>query len=101
MKLTKLKAKAILMGRYGMLDCANNFQNGYKSKLCDACNKTDDENHRINECIKWKISNPVTLNEIFDYEKIYSNDIEDLEFASDIVLNKWDLKNGRNCMVKD
>ena len=54
MKMNKLKAKAIIMLRYGMLDCAANYENKYKSKKCNNCHTLDDVSHRINFCEKWK-----------------------------------------------
>ena len=48
-----IHAKAYMMGKYGMLDCANNFANMYGGKQCRRCGVTDDESHRINQCEKY------------------------------------------------
>ena len=54
MKLTRIKSKAIIMARSGMLDCANNYRNKYRTTQCKECNKTYDENHRINKIFQHK-----------------------------------------------
>jgi hypothetical protein len=46
--MTRIKARAIIRGRYMMLDCANDFENKYGSKKCDLCRVINDEIHRIN-----------------------------------------------------
>ena len=48
LKLSRSKARIILIARYGMLDCAANYSHSYKSKECEVCKVLDDENHRQN-----------------------------------------------------
>jgi hypothetical protein len=50
LKMSRMKCKALVMGRYGMLDCGKNYEKRYKRKNCTACDVLDDESHRINEC---------------------------------------------------
>ena len=52
-RLTSIESRALIMGRYGMLDCRANFSKGYGGKLCEACNVIDDEMHRVNFCQKY------------------------------------------------
>ena len=63
-----LHTRALIMGRYGMLKCANNFSSGHGTKKCDLCKVVDDEDHRINKCPKWGganlIDDVVTFNDI-------------------------------------
>ena len=48
MILTSIEARALIMGRYGMLDCRANFSRDYGGKLCEECKVIDDKRHRIN-----------------------------------------------------
>ena len=52
-KMTKLEAKTLIIARYGMLECGKNF-GGTHGGECSECNTYDDENHRLNDCKKWK-----------------------------------------------
>ena len=55
--LPKLIARTIIMAQYGMLECANNYANKYGSKMCRECQAVDDEDHRINYCVKYRAVN--------------------------------------------
>ena len=98
MKMSKLKSKAIIMARAGMLECAANYRNKYRTKNCRDCNTIDDECHRINVCKKYAGTNNYEKNQQFDYNLVYSDTTEDLETAAETILNVWDLANGKNKM---
>ena len=98
MKMSKLKAKAIIMLRYGMLECAANYENKYKSKKCDNCHTLDDASHRINFCERWKHINFWDSEIKIDVKQAFSEEKEDLENIALNVLAIWDLRNGKNCM---
>ena len=51
LKATKSKTKTIILARYGMLECGQNFS-GTQNKQCDNCKCIDDESHRLNYCTK-------------------------------------------------
>ena len=53
----KLKARTLMMGLFGMLDCAANYRHGYGGSYCRQCGVKDDENHRINTCVRFKDRN--------------------------------------------
>ena len=53
LKTSKHETKTIIMARYGLLECGKNFK-GTLNVNCDTCNCLDDEDHRINFCIKLK-----------------------------------------------
>ena len=44
LKCTKHEAKALLIARFGMLECGKNFK-GTMRETCDVCKVNDDENH--------------------------------------------------------
>ena len=92
--------RALIMGRYGMLSCANNFSNGYGMKNCDVCNVIDNEEHRINDCEKWKDVNRYCSNEKIVYSDIFSDDKEKCLNVVDSILSVWDLNNGKNDIRK-
>ena len=94
--LSKLQAKAIIMGRYGMLDCASNYKVKYGSKQCRECKCIDDEYHRLFKCPRW---NDITQTaEPFPWSEIYEGESEKLIIIAQKILEKWDLLNGNNKM---
>ena len=99
LKMSKLKARAIIMTRYGMLDCAKNFEGRYGKKECNVCSVIDDENHRVNDCVRWKSVNLYLSTTKADLNLVYSMERDELERIADVVLAIWDLKNGRNSIV--
>ena len=50
----KLEARALIMGMFGMLECKKNYRYGSKRETCDVCDTVDDEDHRMNHCIKFE-----------------------------------------------
>ena len=86
------------MGRYGMLQCAANFEKSYGGKNCRECSVIDDENHRINECKVWEHINLYNVNEKLDFDLIYSENTVHCIKIVERILIMWDLGNGRNTM---
>ena len=101
LKMSKMKVKAVIMGRYGMLDCGKNYENKYKNKHCVACGTVDDELHRINECVRWRNINLYDSRVKIKYESIYSNDPKKLSIMATTILMLWDIENGKNEMKVD
>ena len=98
MKLIRLKSKAIIMAQSGMLDCATNYKNKYRTTICKECSKTDDENHRINECVKYSNINNCDTTEKFDFSTVFLDTVEAMESAAQTISKIWDLTNGKNLM---
>ena len=94
----KLVARAYIMGRFGMLQCAANFSSGNGGKNCRVCKVPDDEGHRINECPLWKDINLSESHEKIDFAQINSFDMNYIMRVIRIILSMWDLGNGRNEM---
>ena len=97
-KNNKLKARAYIMGRFGMLQCAANFSNGYGGKNCVKCNVIDDEQHRINHCPEWGDINLISTNECIDFGLIYDDDDDVSMQVIERIISMWDLGNNMNCM---
>ena len=91
-------ARALIMGRFHMLQCANNFSMGSGGKMCLDCNATDDEDHRINTCKKWSNINLYHSQSKLNFEDIYSDDTEECLKVINTIFSMWDLENGRNEM---
>ena len=90
--------KLILMARYGMLDCANNYHGKYGTKMCKECNVVDDENHRLNFCGKWRHVNLYGKGMMIDFETVYSEDKDVLRQVSTLLESVWNVENGKNEM---
>ena len=95
---TMIFTRALIMGRYGMLQCANNFSNKYGSKECKQCSQIDDETHRINHCPKWSRINQSESDDEVVFNNIYSDDYEKCLEVVKRIVSMWDLANGRNEM---
>ena len=67
---SKNRTKTLILARHGMLECGKNFR-GTMPEVCRHCNMTDNENHRLNDCI-----NRMSINhaDICNFHDIYSND---------------------------
>ena len=90
--------RALIMGRYGMLKCANNFSNGHGTKLCDRCKVIDNEDHRINDCTKWEGVNLVDKSRGITLDDIYFDDYDRCLAVVETIHSLWDLENGKNEM---
>ena len=101
MEKTRLIARAYIMGRYGMLQCAVNFSNGYGSKICKKCKAEDDESHRINVCTEWADINLLNSSKKVDFDRIFSESQHESMQIVDLIVKMWDLGNNRNCMKSD
>ena len=93
---TILHARALIMGRYGMLKCAKNYHNGHGTKLCPECKVLDDEPHRINDCIKWRSVNRYDSDMKIKYDDIFSSDRSKCVEVLKVIISVWDLESGRN-----
>ena len=93
-----LITRSVIMAKYGMLLCRANYSAGTGEKNCDICGSLDDETHRINYCITYRNVNLYDRSEKLDFEKIHSNNMDDIIKVIDVVLKIWDLGTEKNCM---
>ena len=96
--LSALETRAMLMGRYGMLDCKANYSMGYGGKECGQCMVVDDVDHRVNWCGNYKHSNLCESQTKIDMEMLYCDDIEKIRPIIVRILSMWDLEHGKNSM---
>ena len=72
--LSKQETKTLIIARFHMLDCGINFKN-IMSPICNTCKKTDNDDHRLNFCTRYKDTNFFDDNEKVNFEDVYSSDI--------------------------
>ena len=97
LKMTKNETKTIMIARYGMLDCGKNFK-GNASEMCLTCNKKDDENHHLNDCIKWRKNNLYDSDITVNFDNVNSNDINVLNVIIPFIQNVWNVRNANGSM---
>ena len=93
-----ITARALIMGRYGMLKCKANFSGGNGQKFCSVCEEIDNESHRINHCEVYKSTNLYESETKIDFSMIYSDNMNEALKITDAILKLWDLGSGRNEM---
>ena len=96
---TKQEAKTIIISRFGMLECGRNFKMGI-SEICNSCHVLDDENHRLNDCSKYREYNGYNENEKSKFEDIFSNDIDTLRRIIPKIERVWDTRCAHGSMNK-
>ena len=89
-------AKAYIMGKYGMLECANNYANKHGGKLCREFDVIDDESHEINDCKLNENINRRSNTEKIIFDDIHCNDSQKILVVVRCILVVWDLERGRN-----
>ena len=97
MRCSKQETKTIIMARFGMLECGNNYK-GTKSEICNECNNLDDENHRLNYCSKYSNVNFHDQMDKINFQNIYSNDVIVLRQTVDEIRKVWNVHNANGTM---
>ena len=97
LKTTKHETKTIIIARYGMLQCGKNYRGTIK-EICDRCHCIDDENHRLNYCIKWRERNYYDETEKIDFDLVFSNDVEVLRPIMQGIEKLWNTRNAHGTM---
>ena len=75
---TKQETKTLIIARFRMLECGRNLK-GSLNETCTQCNVLDDENHRMNYCIKFRDVNFYDSDEKMDFKNVYSKDKDILQ----------------------
>jgi hypothetical protein len=95
-KLDALITRGVIMSRYGMLECAANYEMKYGTKECRDCGIIDDESHRINYCKKEEATGLCRSDVKVDFEMVYSDDMKECIVIVERILLMWDLSNDKN-----
>ena len=76
--MSKQETKTLMIARYRMLECGRNYK-GTMSEYCNACSCLDDEEHRLNACLKYEHVNfskdPVKVS----FDTVYNDNANDLK----------------------
>ena len=91
LKCTKQQTKTLIIARFKMLECGMNFK-GTMKELCGVCKTVDDENHRLNYCIRFKDKNRYDSATKLNFADVYSNDINILKNIISHIERLWNVK---------
>ena len=80
-----------------MLICGRNYK-GTMSENCSECKVTDDENHRLNECSKFRSTNRYDNASKIQFDDIYTNDASKVSQVVNEIDKVWNLEYGGNKM---
>ena len=98
--MTKHETKTIMIARYGMLECGQNFKGTLKEN-CDQCDTIDNEDHRLNHCIKLREMNFHDADDKVKFDDIYSNDAYVLKNVILAIEKVWNTRNAHGTMRTD
>ena len=97
--LSKQETKAIMIARFGMLECGKNFK-GTLSEMCSVCcSVIDDEEHRLNVCPKYNQLNYCNNADPVKFDTIFSDNIDDIKLIISRIATIWNIKTGHGSMV--
>ena len=97
MKCNKRETKTLLIARFGMLECGKNYQ-GTMNIICPECGVTDDEYHRLNDCIKFDDVNFCTAETKVNFQMIYTHEVEMLKNLAQDISRVWNTRNSHGTM---
>ena len=97
MTLTKNDCKALIISRFGMLECGTNFK-GTMNDRCTTCDQVDNEEHRLNSCDKFKESNFCNNDNKIPFRWIYSKDPDVLQQTIRHISKVWNVRNVNGSM---
>ena len=80
-----------------MLECGKDF-GGTIGGICSECNSHDDENHRLNHCMKWEKINNHHATEKVVFDSIYSTKVDVLRDLVKKIQMVWNTRNAYGTM---
>ena len=80
-----------------MLECGTNYK-GTMSSKCTECNALDNEDHRLNHCIRYRSINRYDNIDKFDFNSVYSCNIDNLTTVIREISKVWNVKNSNGTM---
>ena len=98
-RLSKQDTKLLLLARFGMLDCGMNFKNS-TNPICETCTSPDDEEHRLNSCVKYREINFYDCDNNVPFDRVFTNDTESLKMIFERIALVWYVKTGKGSMNK-
>ena len=98
-ELSKQETKTIIISRFRMLECGANFKNR-SSVFCPACKSRDNEDHRLNYCVRFKGTNYYNQVEKIDFNDIFSTDTDTLKNIISKISNVWNTRTAHGSMIQ-
>ena len=98
-KLNRHEAKVLILARFHMLECGKNFK-GTLPEICPMCHVTDNEQHRLNYCIRFKNTNLCNHVNKLNFDDVYQSDLTIVKNAIQHIEKVWNLKTGQGCMAQ-
>ena len=97
--LKKHETKTLLLARYRMLECGVNFK-GSLNEICCTCNAKDNEEHRFNQCIKYRNMNFYKHDNKLPFKTVFSDEVNMLKKIIPLISQVWNTRNANGTMVK-
>ena len=97
--LSKQETKTVIIARFMMLECGVNFKNR-TSELCPMCKVRDNEDHRLNHCIRFRENNYHDHDEKVNFDDIFSTDTNILKNVIAKIEKVWNTRNAHGSMVQ-
>ena len=97
--LTKQEAKTLIIARYMMLECGNNFKSS-RNTMCTTCKTKDNEDHRLNHCVRFRTINYHDCNEKINFDDVHSSDISVVRKVIKAIENVWNTRNAHGTMLQ-
>ena len=94
---TKNESKVLIMSRFGMLECGRNMK-GTINETCSICKVSDDEEHRLNYCVKFRESNFYNDAVKTPFRMVYSKDKTVLLNIFEKIAQVWNVNQGYGSM---
>ena len=97
MSLSKNECKSLIIARFGMLECGVNFK-GTMNNECNLCRTVDNEEHRLNHCMKFREVNCYNEKEKSPFNLIYSNNVNTIRTMLAKINRTWNVSMGNGAM---
>ena len=91
------ETKTIMIARFRMLECGVNYKGSLK-EICKQCKILDDEDHRMNHCINYRLINLYDNKQKVDFKDIYSSDVQTLRQIIPHIERVWNTRNANGVM---
>ena len=80
-----------------MLECGNNFK-GTMKVTCDTCGCVDDDEHWLNQCLRFLHTNYHNDVDKIQFDTIFSNNPDMLRLIIDCINKVWNVRTGNGLM---
>ena len=97
LQLSKTETKSLIIARFKRLECGKNFK-GSMSESCTQCNTIDNEDHRLNHCIKWRSTNFYDKTDKVDFSQINSDNVSIIRNLLNKIGQVWNVTDSNGTM---